>query len=122
MSSTTEFLDPFPLDMLFLFNGSNNFTGANLPSPANKLLNGTLEYTLIFLYTGICVAGLFSNLALIAVILGKINLLFSPFTLHKTVLPLTENKFTSPFHRPVSVLTFVSQGKKFIGRRKICLF
>lgn len=62
--------------MLFLFNGSNNFTGSNLPTPANKLLTGTLEYTLIFLYTGICVAGLFSNLALIAVILGKINFFF----------------------------------------------
>jgi len=65
-------------DTVLLFDPSNitfDIDGLGQAGPA-KLLSGSMEFSLVVLYTLVCLAGLVTNIALIAVILGK--------TVHRT--------------------------------------
>ena len=56
--------------LLFDPNISTNMTSDMQAGPA-KLLGGSMELSLVVLYTVTCLAGLVTNIALIVVILGK---------------------------------------------------
>jgi len=58
------------LDSIMQFNSNLTFNVGN-PSSSSKLLSGKMEFSLVLLYTIICLAGLITNIALISVILGK---------------------------------------------------